>query len=122
MRSFSWTRWATCALALSLCVPALADGTRRKSLDCTTFDQNDQGDDRVEMTVHNHCTVPLTCSISWRLVCAPDSRKRRSVHSGASQLALVEGATKSTVASATTCGDDGWSIDNIEWSCKPDDN
>jgi hypothetical protein len=88
---------------------------------CTTFDQNDQGDDRVELTVHNQCTVPLTCSISWRLVCAPASHKRRSVHPSTSQLALSEGATGSAVASAAACGDDGWSIESIEWSCKPDD-
>jgi hypothetical protein len=124
MRARSATRWVTCALALSMYVPALADGTRtRKSLtDCASFDQTDKGEDRVELTIHNRCSAPLACSISWRVVCAPDSHKRRSVHPGASKLALVEGGTDSAVAAATECGDDGWSIDHIEWSCKPNDD
>jgi hypothetical protein len=118
MRSAKWTRWATCALALSICVPALA-GHQKSLSDCTTFDQADKGDAAVELTIHNKCTIPVDCTISWRVVCAPDSKKRRAVHPGTSKLALVEGAASSAEASATVCGDDGWAIENIEWSCQP---
>jgi hypothetical protein len=131
MRSVSWTRWASCALALSLVTPALADKLADKPADnprphktlddCTSFEQADKGADQVEMTLTNRCTLPVSCSISWRVVCAPQSRKRRSVHPTTSKLALVEGATQSTTASASQCGDDGWSIDHIDWSCKPDE-
>lgn len=122
MRARFMARWVTCALVLATCIPALADVTHHKSVsDCASFEQVDKGDDRVELSVHNRCTMPLKCSISWRVVCAPDSHKRRSVHPGTSKLALVEGTTDSAVASASECGDDAWSIDNIEWSCKADD-
>ncbi len=119
MRSASWTRWATCALAISICVPALAGSSKKSLSDCTTFDQKEKGDAAVELTVKNSCTVPVDCSISWRVVCAPDSKKRRAVHPGSSKLALTEGAALSADASASVCGDDGWTIDQIEWSCQP---
>src|SRR5690606_37810234 len=48
MRAASWTRWATCALALSICVPvALADRGKKSISSCTSFDQEDKGEDRV---------------------------------------------------------------------------
>jgi hypothetical protein len=118
MRSTRWARWATCALAISITVPALAD--HKKSLsDCTSFAQEEKGDTTVELTIQNKCTIPVDCSISWRVVCAPESKKRRAVHAGASKLSLNEGAFSSAQASASVCGDDGWSIENIEWSCQP---
>jgi hypothetical protein len=120
MRSMDWARWATCALAITICVPALADRSRAKSLaDCTSFDQSNKGDAAVELTIHNTCAVPIDCKISWRVVCAPDSRKRRSVHPNETRLALNEGAAQSAEASATICGDDGWAIEAVEWSCQP---
>jgi hypothetical protein len=120
MRSASWTRWATCALALSICVPvALADRGAKSVSSCTTFAQEDKGDDKVQFTLGNTCTVPLDCSISWRVVCAPESKKRRAEHAGAAKLALTNGSTQSAEASATVCGDDGWSIESISWSCQP---
>jgi hypothetical protein len=119
MRTARWVRWATCALAVSICVPALAGGRSKSLTECTAFDQADKGEDKVEFTIHNTCSIPVDCAISWRLVCAPDSRKRRSVHRGAAKLALDEGGMQSTQASASACGDDGWSIDTISWSCQP---
>ncbi len=118
MRSTKWARWATCALALSICVPALAEHNKSLS-DCTSFAQAEKGDTSLELTIQNKCTVPVDCTISWRVVCAPDSKKRRAVHPGASKLALVEGAASSAEASASVCGDDGWTIEAIEWSCQP---
>lgn len=120
MRAASWTRWATCALALSICVPvALADRGKKSISSCTSFDQEDKGEDRVQFTIHNTCTIPVDCSISWRVVCAPESRKRRASHAGAAKLALTDGAAQTAEASAAICGDAGWSIDHIAWSCQP---
>ena len=119
MRSASWARWATCALAISICVPALADHGKKSLSDCTSFDQTEKGEDIVQLTIKNTCTVPVDCAISWRVVCAPQSKKRRAVHAGASKLSLVEGGASSADVSAAVCGDDSWSIENIEWSCQP---
>ncbi len=118
MRSTTWTRWVTCALAISICVPALARD--KKSLaDCTSFDQNDKGDDTVEFKIKNTCTIPVDCAISWRVVCAPQSKKRRAVHDGSARVSLATGTEEAKQASAAICGDDSWSIEAVEWSCSP---
>ena len=118
MRSAPWARWATCALAISICLPALAD--HRRSLDdCTSFGQAEKDDDKLVLTVKSSCTVPIDCSVSWRVVCAPDSRKRRAVHASAAKFSLTSGDVKSTEASAAICGDDPWTIDGIAWGCEP---
>jgi len=120
MRSATWTRWATCALAISICAPAaVADRTPKSLSDCTSFDQQDKGDDKVAFTIHNTCTIPVDCSISWRLVCAPESKKRRALHVGGAKLALANSSMQTAEASAAICGDAGWSLDNIAWSCQP---
>lgn len=119
MRASTAARWATCALALTLCVPALAEKTPRSLADCTSFDQADKGDDAVSFTIRNSCTVPVDCAVSWRVVCAPASKKRRSTHVGSAKLNLSLGTSAATDASASTCGDDSWAIDSIEWSCQP---
>lgn len=124
MRSPIWARWATCALAISICVPAaLADGQSRKSLStCTSFDQEDRGEDKVALTIHNTCTIPVDCSIRWRVVCAPSSKKRRAIHPASAKLALATSSSESAEASASICGDDAWTIDQIHWACEPNDD
>jgi hypothetical protein len=123
MRSATWTRWAACALAITICVPAavaLADrGTKKSVADCTSFGQQDKDEDKVQFTISSSCTVPLDCAISWRVICAPESKKRRAVHPGAAKFGLTNGGSQTAEASAATCGDDGWSIDSISWSCQP---
>lgn len=129
MRTTQMARWATCALVMSISVPAaFADRgasptsptPSKKSLaSCTAFDQQDSGEDTVKFTLQNTCTVPVDCQISWRVVCAPDSKKRRSTHPGSAKLALVDANVQSAQASAAVCGDDGWAIDSIQWSCEP---
>jgi hypothetical protein len=116
----TWARWAICAIAVSICVPAAMANKAKKSLaDCTTFQQNDKGDDAVDLTIHNSCTVPVDCSVSWRLVCAPDSKTRRSVHDESKKFSLTSGSEQSNEASASICGDDGWSLESIKWGCEP---
>lgn len=123
MRTTSWKRWATCALALSICVPALATARGSKSLDdCTSFDQVDKDDDTVQFTVNNTCTIPVDCRIEWRVVCAPQSKKRRSVHPSSVKLALQDNSSLSAEATAASCGDDAWTIDRVSWSCTPNDD
>jgi hypothetical protein len=118
MRSMFWARWATCALAITVGLPlALAEG--KKSVgDCTAFDQNDKGDDAVQFTVHNTCSIPVACTINWRVVCT-DRKKVRTVHPGNVKLALIDTTIQHAEASASVCGNDSWSIDSVEWRCEP---
>jgi hypothetical protein len=122
MRSTTWARWATCALALSICLPAVAGHAKKSLADCTSFDQNDKGDDTVEFKIRNSCTIPVDCSISWRVVCAPGSTKRKSVHDAAAKVSLPTGSEEAKSASAAVCGDDAWTINNVEWSCTPNND
>lgn len=124
MRSTTWARWATCALATMILVPAAAAdrSTKRTISSCTSFGQSDKDDDTVELSITNSCTVPVDCKMSWRVVCAPQSKKRRAVHPGSSKLSLVSSGTGSAEASASVCGDDSWAIESINWSCEPNDD
>lgn len=125
MRPGSLAAGASCALALALVVPvvpAAADKParpRRSLAECTTFDQADKGDAAVELTVRNGCSVPVACTVTWTVVCAPASRSRRASHPGERVLALVEGAAASALVSAEVCGDDAWAIGDIRWTCAP---
>jgi hypothetical protein len=118
MRCPWWARSATCALAASICVPAFADRAKRSLATCTSFEQAEHGDDKVVFTIRNACSVPIDCSVSWRVVCAPDSKKRRAAHPGAARFAVGEGGSQVTEASAAICGDDAFRIDSVRWSCQ----
>ena len=126
MRAPRWARWASCALAISIAIPmassfsAPAFADRARSLaDCTTFDQANTSDTKVAFTIHNACTIPVDCAVSWRVVCAPDSKKRRAAHPSSAKFALTAGGGDSAEASAAVCGDDAWAIDSVHWSCAP---
>ena len=119
MRATRWARWATCALAISICVPALADRAKRSLSTCTSFDQAEKGEDKVAFTIHNTCSIPIDCSVSWRVVCAPESKTRRATHPEMAKFAITDGGSESAEASAALCGNDGWTIDSVHWSCEP---
>jgi hypothetical protein len=134
MRSMSHrARWATFALALCLAMPAqlaIADDKpaktekKKKSLsECTSFDQRDRDDETgVDFLINNSCTVPVACSMQWTLTCAPESKKRRSRKTDSHDFRLAADAGVTLTASTDRCGDDGWSLDNISWSCAPSDD
>jgi hypothetical protein len=119
MRATRMARWATCALAMSVLLPAVvADASKKSLAECTTFDQADKGEDAVQFTVKNTCSIPVDCTFSWRVVCAPQSKKRRSVHAGDAKVSLAADNGSSTKdVSAAVCGDDSFSIEGIEWAC-----
>ncbi len=119
MRAVLKARWAACALAMAICAPALADRARRALAECTRFEQVDKDEPVVAFTIHNTCSIPVDCSLAWRVVCAPDSNKRRASHLGAASFTITEGGAQSTDASAAVCGDAGWLIDSVRWRCEP---
>ncbi len=81
--------------------------------------QTDKGEDAVSFTITDTCTMPVDCSVSWRVVCAPESKKRRSVHAGSAKLNLEQSSSGATDASASSCGDDGWAIDSMSGAASP---
>lgn len=124
MRSTNGARWATCALAMMIAIPLAAcdsaTADSKKSLDdCTSFEQVETSDEAMDLTIKSTCSIPIDCTVSWRVVCAPDSKKRRATHRKAAKLVFPSGDTKSTQASAAVCGDDAWVLDSINWACEP---
>lgn len=120
-------RWALCALALAfLASPAVADNKKKKTrvkqrtsvAACTSFEQLDREDDSVDLVIANACEVQVACSVSWTVTCAPGTKRaRRTQHGEAFTLATAQTQTQN--ASAAVCGNDGWAIDDVVWSCNP---
>ncbi len=48
-----------------------------------------------------------------------DSKKRRAATPSATKFALRRRHGTSAEASAAVCGDDGWAIEVVKWSCEP---
>jgi hypothetical protein len=103
--------------------PASADKQVKRSKgsvgDCASFDQKDSGDTSVDFTVTNSCTIAVECTVTWSLTCAPDSPKHRSKKFEGASFTLGTTEAKTTTASADRCGDAGWAIDDVSWSCAP---
>ena len=121
MRAPCWARWATCALAISICVPALAENVvSRKSIsECTSFTQKEKDEATLSIELRNSCSMPVDCKVTWRVVCAPDAPKRRASHAKSSKFTLKEGAEQTLEASAALCGDDSFTLDHVTWGCEP---
>jgi hypothetical protein len=100
-------------------MPIAFAGGQKSVAACTSFDQVDKDDDKVELSIHNSCSMPVDCAIKWRVVCAPDAKSRRAAHAKSSTLAVTTNSTSAIEASAAICGDDSWMIDNVHWSCEP---
>jgi hypothetical protein len=114
-------RFAICALVIAISVPAaFADKGNKSVATCTSFDQVDKDDETVSLTIKNSCTVPVDCEVSWKVVCAPESKKRRAVHAKSQKLAAMGTDSSLTAeASAAVCGDASFSIEQVQWGCTP---
>jgi hypothetical protein len=86
--------------------------------DCTDIGERElDGEDGVEVIVNNRCTLPVSCTVEWTLVCAPRSKKRRARHRGKQQFTVASGSAGNARASAQRCGDDSWELSGITWAC-----
>jgi hypothetical protein len=107
-------------LTASWSTPAAADASKRRTIaNCTSFDQHAKDETSLELTVQNKCTMPIDCTVSWRLVCAPESKKRRKVTPSSIAFTLATDTTHTSEANAAECGDDSWEIQAVSWRCEP---
>ncbi|MCA9677686.1 MAG: hypothetical protein H6709_14625 [Kofleriaceae bacterium] len=86
---------------------------------CVAFDQRDRDDeDGVDFHVSSTCEIRLSCTIKWSLTCSPGTKKQKTTWEGFS-FELDNGEAADHTASASACGNAGWSLDHISWSCEP---
>lgn len=117
-------RALVCLALATLCSPAAAQSKKKVKKKtpvsvCAHFDQVDKDDDGVDLVVANRCDIKLSCSVSWTLTCAPASaRASRTQHASAFELEV--GSDQRTLASPAACGNDGWVLDDVSWSCRPE--
>jgi len=126
MRSLCRARGVGSALALLFVLSSAPAGAQKSAktkkrtsvASCASFAQKDSGDVTVDFKVTNACPMPLECSVTWSVTCAPDSSRRSKKYEGSS-FTLATMDEKTTTATAARCGDDGWAIADVSWSCAP---
>ena len=84
---------------------------------CVTCRQDD-ADDGVDFHLDSNCEVALDCSVTWTLRCQTrEGKKGKKAHDGVA-FALEPNASHLASASPQSCGEDGWIIDDVIWSCR----
>jgi len=71
-------------------------------------------DGGLRMELRNCCHGPVKCAVTWQVRCQ---------HGGAADaksadLEIAAGATESAFGYGTECGNDGWQITGVRWTCE----
>jgi hypothetical protein len=110
------------ALAIGLSAVAAAQPKKPKKEppqvnvgECVRYSQ-DQDDGGISFVLKSTCQADLECSISWVLRCDGDGADQK--RQGARTFFLGTGQSDGARGSADECGDKGWSIGKVRWSCR----
>ncbi len=71
--------------------------------------------DGISVQLDNRCGIELTCGVTWVLRCAANPKQP---HHAGDSFPLAKSAAHLSEATSSVCGDDGWEIANIRWSCR----
>jgi hypothetical protein len=117
MRPNRQAPWVICALAATLLIATAgtlsADDKKVPVNECVAYDQDDL-DDGLSIRLASSCQVDLRCEIRWSLTCEGDKPKKE-----VSVFGLIADTSHKVEASAAACGEAGWQIDGVSWSCRP---
>ena len=69
----------------------------------------------ISVHLENRCGIELSCGVTWVVRC--QSTPKLPHHAGDS-FVLAKAASHLSEATSAACGDDGWEIDRIRWSCR----
>ncbi len=93
---------------------------KRKRSRCVKYSQLMGADKQsVDVRLRNRCASEMTCSIEWKLSCDADPADA-PVRDRTEIATMKRGDTSTMNLSAAACGDDGWSVDDIQWNCNPE--
>jgi hypothetical protein len=67
----------------------------------------------MNLRLSNRCGRDLQCSITWEVACQSEDEPRKA----GSVFDLPAASTDGAYATAASCGDDGWEIRKVRWSC-----
>lgn len=79
---------------------------------CVTLSQTER-DRAVDIELASRCEAALSCRVRWSLVCDGDAKRRAHART----FALAPSRAHAVTASAAACGDGGWSVRDVRWSC-----
>lgn len=119
--------WARCALsAAAIALPLWVGAPRaaiaqskqknpsaRQVSKCVKYSQKTT-DDGVDIRLDSSCEMDLDCSVSWVLRCEGGKAPKHQ----AEAFPLLAGTAGAVSASSADCGDAGWAIQKVRWSCK----
>lgn len=84
---------------------------------CVKYSQTMGGDKQsVDIGLANRCRFAVSCTVEWRVSC--DSDGAGAAGEAAQSLELGKGDRQTINASAARCGDDGWEVQDIRWTCE----
>ena len=83
---------------------------------CVKYSQT-QEDTAMALALESSCKLDLECTMTWSLRCHSENGKTES-RKESSSFTLDAGQSQTVVASADLCGEDGWSIGNVRWTCR----
>jgi len=95
--------------------PARAPAKKLESVNaCMKYRQQKLVEDGgLRMELRNCCHGPVKCAIAWQVRCAGGKPDARST-----DLEIAAGGTESAFGYGTECGNQGWQIMGVRWSCE----
>jgi hypothetical protein len=71
-------------------------------------------DGGLRMELRNCCHGPVKCAISWEVRCGRGGKPAAQ----SADLEIAAGSTESAFGYGIECGNDGWQIAAVKWSCE----
>lgn len=122
MRKAPFAVWLACVVAMVTTLSSSHVAAQRKPKktraisSCVNYDRT-QADDGLTLSLDNTCNLDVECTLSWTLSCDAGGK-----HPGSETLGIGAGTESTAFASADECGDDGWRISGVKWSCQGADD
>jgi hypothetical protein len=82
---------------------------------CVGFEKSED-DKAIVYEAKNACDQKLSCQLSWLLRCEDGAGKVTAQSRQSARFSLAESGTETVSLSAAACKQ-GWSIDDVSWSC-----